>query len=301
MFRKWGVRAGPAVAAILILIGFVGCAELDQKRDTLLYRGPIDLRRAELTGLDPSLKYLAEYAALSALVYDDKPADLANCKLDSFLPWRKLSDWSERSYLPRGDEFEHDLKVPGLEYEVWLRGTIENPDRLAIAFRGTDPTEFGDWYSNFRWGTRFIPFVWDQYDQTRALTPGLVSMLKDKFPGVPITATGHSLGGGLAHQAGYMSEEIKEVFAFAPSSVTGYYSIDESARVRNSEGMRIYRIFERGEILEGLRWAMSKVYPIQIEDPQIIELRFSFSDQSAIDDHGMHAFACSLIDQLKSK
>lgn len=299
MIKRWIVRAGAVAAASLVLVGFVGCAELDQKPETLLYRGPIDLQRANLTGLDPSLKYLTEYAAISALVYDDKPADLANCALDEALPWEKLPDWNEKTYPPPGRELDQRLKVSGMEYEVWLRGTRESPERLAIAFRGTDPSEFGDWYSNLRWGTRFIPFISDQYDQTRAFLPGLISILNEKYPGVPITATGHSLGGGLAHQAGYMSEEIKEVFTFATSSVTGYYSVDEAARVKNSEGMRIYRIFERGEILEGLRWAMSKIYPIQIEDPQIVELRFSFSDQNGLDDHGMHAFACNLIDQMK--
>jgi surfactin synthase thioesterase subunit len=71
-------------------------------------------------------------------------------------------------------------------------------------------------------------------------------------------STGHSLGGGLAHEFAYSLPRadiprVSKVFAFDPSPVTGYYSVGKSLRAENSENLLIDRIYERGEVLAYLR------------------------------------------------
>jgi hypothetical protein len=54
-------------------------------------------------------------------------------------------------------------------------------------------------------------------------------------------ATGHSLRGGLAQQLAYAQRSVKDlpritmVYAFDPSPVTGFYSVDETLREKNKE------------------------------------------------------------------
>jgi hypothetical protein len=108
------------------------------------------------------------------------------------------------------------------------------------------------------------------------------------------------LGGGLAQQAAYMSEYIRKVYAFNPSSVTGYYSVDKVDRERNEKGMTIYRIYEHGEILAYLRLLMKGLYPITQTDPKIIEIRYNLVKGNTVSQHSMKDFACQLRDIAES-
>ena len=110
-----------------------------------------------------------------------------------------------------------------------------------------------------------------------------------------IIAVGHSLGGGLAQQAAYMSEHIKKVYAYNASMVTGYYRIwDTDQRAKSQKGLNIYRVYEHGEILAYLRWGMKKIYPISNNDPQIVEVRYNLIKGNFIQQHNMKEFACKL-------
>ena len=92
-----------------------------------------------------------------------------------------------------------------------------------------------------------------------------------------------------------MSDQIDVVYAFDPSVVTGFFSVDADARSKNQKGMRIYRVYERGEVLAILRWAMKKVFPIAIADPRIVGIRYNFKrGKDPIDEHNMPDLACSL-------
>lgn len=99
----------------------------------------------------------------------------------------------------------------------------------------------------------------DQYDLTRTIVPIIEAYAVRSFPNktVRAIAAGHSLGGGLAQQAGYASSGIKLVYAFDSSSVTGFYDVDEAARDKAKVGMRVYRLGERGEVLQYFRGFMS--------------------------------------------
>jgi hypothetical protein len=72
-----------------------------------------------------------------------------------------------------------------------------------------------------------------------------------------VISTGHSLGGGLAQRLAYSLgaaagiPTVKNVYAFDPSPVSGKRSAPDFSE--QAKGLTIYRIYNRGEILAGLR------------------------------------------------
>ncbi|SAK79525.1 hypothetical protein AWB79_05048 [Caballeronia hypogeia] len=92
------------------------------------------------------------------------------------------------------------------------------------------------------------------------------------------------MGGGLAQQFAYAlpnhmkfeQPKVIQVFAFDPSPVTGYYTLGKTLRVRNTVGMKIDRIFERGEVLATARSLVALIYPPSTINPAIRAVRYNF-------------------------
>jgi len=128
--------------------------------------------------------------------------------------------------------------IGGLEFHVWRR--VDNGCReVAIAFRGTDRNDLGDWQSNFRWLHRLAP-RFDQYDQVRENIGTIVQRIEAagcNSPNVRFVAVGHSLGGGLAEQVGYAHPKIRYVYAFDPSPVTGFFDVSALCVPRTMQTM----------------------------------------------------------------
>lgn len=289
-----------------------GCGLFTQKPDIAIIRDQerfevkaVDIAAGTAPGNLKELKYLHEYAILSANIYGDA-RDNETVSAKEFCQTKNLRyhppAWSRLSEIPPFPETPPGhLKIKGLEREVWIKKSNGLRPLALIVFRGTDFKQLGDWFSNFRWVTRFIPLTWDQYDQTRSLVPELVENIrkhaKKKYGEEPIIiSAGHSLGGGLAQQAGYISKHIKKVYAFDASVVTGYYSVNKADRNLNKMGMKIYRIYEHGEILAYLRLFMKLIFPVTHENPQIVEIRYNLGKGNLVSQHSMKKFACELLE-----
>jgi len=86
------------------------------------------------------------------------------------------------------------------------------------------------------------------------------------------------------------------VYAFDPSTVTGYYDIPRKARRLRCLNLRIYRVYEHGEILAYLRLLMKAVYPVRAKNPKIVEVRYNLLQGQLISQHSMQDFADKLRD-----
>src|ERR1700678_3465522 len=125
--------------------------------------------------------------------------------------------------------------------------------------------------------TATIP-VYDQYDQVRDHIDDFVAHIERdqcyRAGATQIIAVGHSLGGGLAQLAAYSDPNIRRVYAFDPSMVTGYYSVDPRNRDRNVQGLGIERVYELGEVLAYGRLIMLHTIPLSPCNPRVVSVRF---------------------------
>jgi hypothetical protein len=232
---------------------------------------------------------LNHFALMSALVYPDNTLEESEKKLD---------DWSEdvkiRTKVKSGSWYQY--KTGGLAFQVWKN---EKKKIAAIVFRGSQK-EWGDWISNFRWFLlpRFNPFIYDQYDQVRDLISELITEISNNYS---IVTVGHSLGGGLAQYAAYSGKTIKRVYAFDPSPVTGYYSVEEEIKKISIKELQIYRIYEKGEILSYIRLPMKYPFTFSSVDPEIFEVRHDFLSGGFLEQHDISSFAKELNIEYKKR
>ncbi|MEM7358182.1 MAG: hypothetical protein AAF431_03680 [Pseudomonadota bacterium] len=245
------------------------------------------------------------YAILSAEVYGDPDAsgrllrdwELKDCDHAAvYAEWQQFTFSDPLPDKPTPNAGPQMILDEELKYGLWFRDTGPNSVEVVLAFAGTEST--GDIWSNLHWLTRYWPGGWGQYDLARALGPIIQERIKARFAhktNIEIIATGHSLGGGLAHQAAYASSDINRVFAFDSSSVTGFYSVDKDIRNESKLDMSIYRVHERGEILAYLRSLMSVLYPVTEKQPQIIEATVNFDQGQAIGQHSIEKLSCALM------
>jgi hypothetical protein len=218
--------------------------------------------------------------------------------------WKKWPD-------SKDEEFLREIRKVHLRVEVWSH---EAEEKVAVTFGGTVFTNWADWRANLRW---FIPVDDDEYS---AVAKAFAKYFVKTFPvqtgrwnpkDVSLYSTGHSLGGGLAQQFAYALPydwkeplksvpRVKKVYAFDPSPVTGYYSVDRRLRRHNVKGLCIDRIYERREILAHLRSIMNFIYPPSAKNPSIRQLRYNlFPTRNPFAGHSISDFTSCLAKQLK--
>ncbi len=265
------------------------------------------LAKVSSSPMNTDLAKAYHYAVLSAEVYgltdeNGRPHrswDTQKCAHDNvYQQWSTLSFPNNFPSRPVGETGNQAKLDSTLKYAVWYRETNQTDVEVVLAFAGTNGV--GDIWSNLHWVSRFWPGGWNQYDLAATVGPALekyvtTERFKDKA-NIKIITTGHSLGGGLAHIAAYASENIKRIYAFDSSSVTGFYDVDKPIRDASKTGMRIYRIHERGEVLGYLRAFMRVFYPTVEKNPAIIDATINFDGGLPIGQHSIENLACALVE-----
>lgn len=194
----------------------------------------------------------------------------------------------------------------GLFYETYVyREKPEQEDKpgritkAVIAFRGTE-NRSGQWLSD--WSTSFAAAFGlesSQYREARDHIPQLIARLQDENKAIEIYAVGHSLGGGLAQQAGYLSKDVKEVFTFNTSPVTNWTRLRHEGLVRQAYPI-IHRIYHGGEFLEAPRFVSTSTTSARYGRHDI---GVQFGKRNAASGHSMKILACNfatLLSQTKA-
>jgi hypothetical protein len=245
------------------------------------------------------------FALLSQAVYQREPGAEAvkddECvdadAILSALGWTQWKEFPEQGLQGR-------FASVHLRVEVW-----SNPSNNAVvvAFAGTVFTNLKDWRANLRW---FFPRKKDEY--TMVVTTFGEAFVKEflKREQKPdgyflrhahLFSTGHSLGGGLSQEFAYslpINEgvpRVEHVYAFDPSPVTGFFSVERDLRDQNSKDLKIDRIYERGEIVAYLRIFTNFFDPPSADHPIIRQVRYNlFSAWTAVAKHSIARLACRL-------
>jgi pimeloyl-ACP methyl ester carboxylesterase len=292
-------RAARLVASSVALLGLSACAELhlDQGPDQVIQRTEGEDNFASRQEAGPTAARVLPYALLAEQSYDprvyaahaiaprastcsaSRPEDCD--EKDDLRAARWLSQWRYLWSCDGPDECKvrtagQSEPVGGLGVQIWARKGSRCPE-AAIVFRGTVGGNKGDWESNFHWVLRDLP-IYDQYDQVRYHVSDFISRVERdpcyRWGFTQIIAVGHSLGGGLAQLAAYSDSRIRRVYAFDPSMVTGFYSVDPPNRDRNVQGLRIERVYEFGEVLAYGRLFMLHSIPLSPCNPRVVSVRF---------------------------
>jgi pimeloyl-ACP methyl ester carboxylesterase len=303
-----------AMAAALALPLLSGCAglHLDQPPEQVIQRteGEDNFNQRQKAG--PVAARVLPYALLAEQSYDsqvyrshkatpratacsaDDPTD-CDARADDRRAIRWLDEWRYVWSCDGPDECgvrtagQGERVSDGLGVQIWARRGVRCPEAV-IVFRGTVGGDKGDWESNFHWILRAFP-IYDQYEQVRDHVGDFIGHIERdpcyRKGATEIIAIGHSLGGGLAQLAAYSDSRIRRVYAFDPSMVTGFYSVNPPNRDRNVRGLRIERVYEFGEVLAYGRLIMLHYIPLSPCNPRVVSVRFRVFEGAPIALHSL--------------
>jgi Lipase (class 3) len=288
--------------ALGLAVSLASCTSVRQAPDEAWTRAPGERWTGTYSAIANKASEHWQYAWLAEAAYEDsKGVAPGACAAPQMV--LNAAGWSKWTGFPNGD-LGADLKRAHLRAEVWYN---RQRNILAVSFGGTVFKSGRDWLSNLRW---FVPG--DRNDEYTALVRRFIPALRDRFlqlqarpeyeqlGSAALVSTGHSLGGGLAQQFAYalvLDEHlprVSKVYAFDPSPVTGYYSVDDAVLEVNRKNLQIERIYERGEVLASLRSTLSIVYPLSSSAPAISEVRYNLTNGNPVSQHSIAALARGL-------
>ena len=247
--------------------------------------------------------------------FKDAEKDGKGCR---YLEGKQASEYELKFGMPQGDAGRGAWKrwvpaaVPGagqpcvdeagLYYETYVHEDAAGKlTEAVIAFRGTENRSgqyLYDWSANMVAALGFEP---TQHALVREQVPPLVDRLVARFKAdgtVPrIFATGHSLGGGLAQEAGYLRPEIKEVFTFNTSPVTNWSYLRTHGAVKNAYPI-FYRVYHGGEFLETPRFISTSFTSARFGRHDI---GLQFTERKSVSGHSMSIIACNFADLIASR
>lgn len=186
----------------------------------------------------------------------------------------------------------------GLFYETYI---LEKNNQIAaavIAYRGTENGKnqwMVDWFNNF---STALGIESNQYKIARLNLLPLIDHLNGKFRSASnppkIFVVGHSLGGGLAQQAGYLSKSIAEVFTYNTSPVTNWTFLRLEGHVEEPYPI-IHRVYHGGEFLEKIRFISTSFTASRYRRHDI---GLQFGDRNSFGGHSMKILSCNFADVL---
>jgi len=293
-------RVVKAIAAAIVLPFIAGCAglHLDQQPEQVIQRTEGEDNYADRQKAGPVAARVLPYALLAEQSYEPKvyathriaprtsacAAGNEECgaRADDRRAARWLQEWRYIWSCNGQDECgvqtagQGERVGGGLGVQIWARKGVRCPEAV-IAFRGTVGGNRGDWESNFHWILRAFP-IYDQYEQVRDHIDDFIGHIERdscyRKGATEIIAVGHSLGGGLAQLAAYSDHRVRRVYAFDPSMVTGFYSVNPPSRDYNVQGLGMERVYEFGEILAYPRLIMLHYIPLSPCNPRVVSVRF---------------------------
>jgi pimeloyl-ACP methyl ester carboxylesterase len=187
----------------------------------------------------------------------------------------------------------------GLYYETYVHVDGDGKlDEAVIAYRGTENRSGQYWYD---WSSNFVALLGiepPQYalaaERLEPLVKALKAQLDRDGKGGKIYVVGHSLGGGLAQQAGYLSKDVAEVVTFNTSPVTNWSYLRLHEKVRNAYPT-IHRLYHGGEFLEKVRFVTTSLTEARFGRHDI---GLQLQDRSNFGGHDMKIFTCNFAEVL---
>ena len=202
-----------------------------------------------------------EYAMMASNSYKYDPTTIAY----------EISRWTQVSRM------ESDS---GLSIDVYERRTNSQViEEVAIVYEGTNFDSANDWKFNF---------AITQPNQYKEAVKH-AQVVRNKYQGIPITAVGHSLGGGLALNVSMHIENVKGIaFNSSPRAFWG----DED---QDNANPRVH-LYEVGEILS----PMTRTYlRIRLSGDQMLPVKYNYLDYTnttqAISEHSMYNLSRGLL------
>lgn len=297
-----------SLTLVMIAASLQSCASFLQSSEEAVIREPGHrIYGPPVPVSEEAAKHWA-FALLSEAAYASQQASAGKSNDASTCPEATLSLLDSARWI-RWKNFPDDgllkaISDSHLRVEVWEK---KDPATVVVAFGGTVFSSGKDWRSNLRW---FLPTHQDEYTAiVKDLGPSFVAEFERRksqpennfLRNAKLIATGHSLGGGLAQQFAYalpaspLVPRVSAVYAFDPSPVTGFYSVDADLRDKNAEGLSIDRVFERDEVLASIRSILSWFYPPSASAPEVRTVRYSlFYTLNPVGGHSMSKLACKL-------
>ena len=301
------------VIVLVVLLVVISRPAFRQKPDTVAIRKPGQRFLGTPQPAQPEAARDLDYALLSQAAYGDLPKEKPG-KEEPCVDAKKILASEGWSLLPNfpGADLEKEMEAVHLRVEVWAN---RSQGSIVVAFGGTVFSSWKDWKSNLHW---FNPFQHDEYSLiVSEFSPRFADMFgkQQQMPGLDllqrpaIYSTGHSLGGGLAEEFAYSlpangtgTPRVTKVYAFDPSPVTGFLTVKKSIRDENKIGLKIDRIYERGEVLAILRSITSAIHKPPAVNPEVRQLRYNlfgndrFGLTNSIAGHSIQDLAYRLIE-----
>jgi len=285
-----------------IFMGFfllTGCGAVVTPVAYLMHKDKIE---APVIGQDPFIQSIASrfgfMALLSEMVYyrdmgntgspcDHSTMPRSAMTLSVLGPQSAQGKW-ERAR--NTDEVKFCLDDPsGVFYETFIYSAPDKgPQEAVIVFRGTEGPSLRDWTANLSAVTGIEP---QQYRTALTeLSKVMAELGGAKYKDMSIYAAGHSLGGGLAQQAGYGFKSIKAVYAFNTSPVTNWSWMAINRDIKNNWPV-IYRIHHTGEALGPIRNISTAITMTRFNR---YDIGVQLQSKSTIRGHAIDIFACGL-------